>query len=340
MQGHWDLCWALLPCCSSSVCTGEFPFPSPCSLAIPGTHSSLHLACPAQKPCICPGDHNTHSRNWDELGSKYHVRLCDYSSTKLIWLKKRGSVSSGWVNSPVIMEESFLNTSIVLRWWIFALVSAAEGFGSILHTSAHLCVLILLSQCIWNHCLSLLYMQKVGWPDKFCKKQLVSATNSAQELSFPLCVKFLSCKKSWSQMSKRNADHTALPCPGWSMDTSKFLYKAGHIPFCPSCPFLIVLKPRPCAWCQVLVVLSRSGGQWGLSQVTNSLRSRTELLCPGFGVVCPPAHPEMGGGLYSDELLKKIQTALCCQTLCSAWPGLQDTDLLCGWIVTRRCFIK
>lgn len=104
-------------------------------------------------------------------------------------------------------------------------------------------------------------------------------------------------------MSKRNADLTALPCPGWSMDTSKFLYMAGHIPVCPSCLVLIVFKS--CAWCQELDVLSRSGGQWGLSQVTNSLRSRAELLCPGFGVVCPPAHSEMGGGLYSDELLKK-----------------------------------
>lgn len=192
VQGHWhhrEIFTGLSCPAPASVCKcipiSQPMFPHFLAL------SSLHLTCPAQKPCICPGDHNTHTRNCDELGCKHYVRLCDCHSTKLIWFKKRGSVCSGGMNFPVIMEESFLNTSIVLTWWIFALVSAAEGFWSILNTSAHLCVL---SQCIWNHFLNLLYVRKVEWPDKFCKKQLMPASNWAQELSFPFYVMFCPAK--------------------------------------------------------------------------------------------------------------------------------------------------
>lgn len=173
---------------------------------------------------------------------------------------------------------------------------------------------------------------------------------------FSILCDVLSCKISWSQMSQKNADHTALPCPGWSMDTSKFLYKAGYIPsypFCPSYQFLIAFKPRPCAWCQILVVLSRSGGQLGLSQVTKSLRSRTELGPALSSFWCSVSCSFRDGRRFVLRWTpQKTQTPLCCQpgkvcstqTSCAAellpeGVSLNSPDLasvLC-WFISLQC---
>lgn len=173
-RSQGDLCWALLPCCSSSVSaqsSDAFPFPSPCSFAIP----AFVLVTTTHRPGT--------GMDWDERT----MSGSDCSSTNLFWFKKRSIVGSGCVNSPVIMEESFLNSSIVPALWIFALVFAAEGFWSILHVSARLCVLILLCQCIWNHCFNHFICRKWGDLTNFAETAGVSHKLSSGVFFSTLC---------------------------------------------------------------------------------------------------------------------------------------------------------